>query len=326
MSSTDWRKRESRSTEKKCTFASSSVKFLGVIVTAQGTFPDPDKVEAIQAMPAPEDTAGVRRLLGLVSHIDRFLLHVSEVTAPLRALLIKNSVWNWGNAQQSAFSRLKQLLCSDLSVARYNVAYKTVVSAAASSFGLGVALLQEQPSGGRFAVDFAFRALTPTEQRYSQTEKGSFAMIWAVLRCDQCLRGLNFTVETDHLRLVDLLGGKYLELLPPMIQRMLIKLMRYQFGLQHVPGKLIATADTLSRAPCSRSSSLTVRSMEHFVDEVRQGHSSSLRYPAGGSSTAPDGGWSAPQSSASTTRDGRTGGSYPRSWSLREGDGKSDSF
>lgn len=222
-------------------------------------------------MTPPDDVAGVRRLLGLVNHIGRFLPHISDVTEPMRALLLKNAVWAWGPAQQSAFSKLKQLLSSDLCVARYHTAYRTTVSADASSFGLGTVLLQEQPSGERRAVAFASRSLTPTERRYSQTEKESLAVTWAVLRFDQYLRGLSFTVETDHLPLVLLLGGKYLDLLPPRIQRIRIKLMRYQFDLKHVPGKLLATADTLSWAPCDEHPSSTTRSIELFVSEVVKG-------------------------------------------------------
>ncbi|XP_037520526.1 uncharacterized protein LOC119397159 [Rhipicephalus sanguineus] len=82
---------------EKCSFSTtSSVKFLGVVVSAEGIPPDPDKVAAIRFMHPSEDVAGVRRLPCLVNHIGRFLPHVSEVTAPIRALLLKNSAWTWG--------------------------------------------------------------------------------------------------------------------------------------------------------------------------------------------------------------------------------------
>lgn len=238
------------------------------MVSAQGIAPDPEKVAAIQAMPAPEDVAGVRRLLGLVNHIGRFLPHVSEVTAPIRALLLKNSAWTWGHAQQSAFDRLKKLLCSDLCVARYHTAYKTTISADASSFGLGAVLLQEQPSGERRAVAFASRSLTPTERRYSQTEKEALAITWAVQRFEEYVRGLQFFLETDHQPLVALLGSIDVDLLPPRIQRFRLKLMRFQYRVLHVPGKLLATADTLSRAPLDPPLSSRVNQVELFVQEV----------------------------------------------------------
>lgn len=91
-------------------------------------------------------------------------------------------------------------------------------------------------------------------------------MTRSVLRFYQYLRGLSFTMETDHLPLDALLGGKDL-LLPPRVHWMRIKLMRYQFCIQHVPGKLLASADTLSQAPCFEQSSPTAQFIEHFVTE-----------------------------------------------------------
>lgn len=68
--------------QDKCRFGVSEVSFLGVVVSAQGIRPRPHKVEAVKAMEAPTDIAGVRRLLGIAKHRARFLPHISEVTAP----------------------------------------------------------------------------------------------------------------------------------------------------------------------------------------------------------------------------------------------------
>lgn len=46
-----------------------------------------------------------------------------------------------------------------------------------------------------------------------------------------------------------LLGSKDLNELPPRIQRLRMRLMRYRYTISHVPGKNMATADVLSRAP-----------------------------------------------------------------------------
>ncbi|XP_037515258.1 uncharacterized protein K02A2.6-like [Rhipicephalus sanguineus] len=180
-------------------------------------------------MHPPEDVAGVRRLLGLVNHIRRFLPHVSEATAPIRALLLKNSTWTWGPPQQSAFSELKKLLCSDHCVARYNTTHKTTISADASSYVLAAVLLQEQPSGERRAIAFASRSLTSTERRYVQTEKEALAASWAVQRFEEDVRGLQFLLKTDHQPLVAHLGSMDVDLLPPRVQRFRLKLMRFQY-------------------------------------------------------------------------------------------------
>nr|XP_050043744.1 uncharacterized protein K02A2.6-like [Dermacentor andersoni] len=89
--------------------------------------------------------------------------------------------------------------------------------------------------------------MTETEQRYSQTEKEALATTWAIQRFDEFVRGIPFGVESDQLPLVSLLGKMELDMLQPRIQRLRLKTMLYHFRMLHVPGKLLATADTLSR-------------------------------------------------------------------------------
>ena len=53
---------------------------------------------------------------------------------------------------------------------------------------------------------------------------------------------------TDHKPLVPLLGSKHLDNLPPRVLRFHLRVMRFSYSIQHVPGKLLYTADTMSRA------------------------------------------------------------------------------
>lgn len=69
-----------------------------------------------------------------------------------------------------------------------------------------------------------------------------------------------------------LLGAAELAMIPPRIQRLRIRQVRFQFTVLYVPGKLIATADTLSRAPIPEHDAERNRqhtdSSELFVGEV----------------------------------------------------------
>ena len=96
---------------------------------------------------------------------------------------------------------------------------------------------------------YASRSLSDTERRYAQIEKEAPAVTWTCERFSHFLVGINFHIETDHKPLVPLLGVKDLDELPPRIQRLRMRLMRYRYTVAHVPGKLMATADVLSRAP-----------------------------------------------------------------------------
>ena len=52
---------------------------MGHLITAQGLQPDPDKVKAIIGMPQPKDKEGVKRFLGIVQYLARYIPNLSKV-------------------------------------------------------------------------------------------------------------------------------------------------------------------------------------------------------------------------------------------------------
>ena len=72
---------------EKCCLRQSSVPYMGNIISDKGLQPDPEKVKAITGMPPPTDKEGVRRFLGLVQYLSRYIPNLSKVDAPLGILL-----------------------------------------------------------------------------------------------------------------------------------------------------------------------------------------------------------------------------------------------
>ena len=135
----------------------------------------------------------------------------------------------------------------------YDPNLDTVVSADASAYGLGAVLRQKQPNGVLRPVSYISRSLNHTECRYAQIEKEALAATWACERFQEYLLGKHFKLETDHKPLIPLLSSKSLDEMPIRIQRFRLRLMRFSYKIDHIPGKKICTADTLSRAPDSES-------------------------------------------------------------------------
>ena len=83
---------------------------------------------------------------------------------------------------------------------------------------------------------FASRALNEAETRYAQIEKEALVLTWALEKFSD---GKSVILETDHKPLVPILGRKSLDMLPPQVLRFRLRLMRFQYSIQHVPGKTL---------------------------------------------------------------------------------------
>ncbi|MCY3930012.1 MAG: RNase H-like domain-containing protein, partial [Acidobacteria bacterium] len=258
---------------EKCKFSQTRVRFLGHVIEAKGIHPDPDKIKAITQVKTPQTIKDIRRFLGMLNQMIKFVPNLAETTKPLRDLLSTKNQWAWGQVQEEAFNKAKTILSSAPVLALFDPNLNTVVSSDASSFGLGAVLLQTQRDGSRRPVAYISRAMTSTEQRYAQIEKEALALTWACERFSDYLIGMVFHCETDHKPLIPLLSTKNLDELPPRVQRFRMRLMRYRFTISHVPGKSLVIADTLSRAPLS---DMTLADhdfnaeVEAYVNTVRQ--------------------------------------------------------
>ena len=78
----------------------------------------------------------------------------------------------------------------------------------------------------------------PKNGTHAQIEKEALATVWACDKFASYIVGLKFHIETDHKPLVPLLGSKHLDALPPRILRFRLRLARFDYTIQHVPGKL----------------------------------------------------------------------------------------
>ena len=235
--------RNVRLNPEKLKLRQSQVLFIGHVATDQGLKVDPAKVRAVVEMPPPTDKQGVQRLLGLAQYLAKFLPHLSEITKPLRDLTQSNTLWVWEEAQQSAFTKLKEMVTRTPVLRCCNLQEEVTLQCDASQSGLGAALMQNgQP------VAYASRALTPAETRYAQIEKELLAIVFACDRFDAYVFGRDLVnVETDHKPLEPIFT-KPLAATPQRLQRMLLRLQKYNLQVRYKKGKEMLLADTLSRA------------------------------------------------------------------------------
>ena len=236
---------------EKCEFSRRRLTFLGHVIDERGVSPDPNKTSAISAMPKPTTRTELRRLMGMVNQLGKFTPNIAEISQPLRELLSSKRVWLWGPPQDEALAKLKTELTRPAVLTLYDPEASLKVSADASAYGLGAVLLQQHTHPEWKPVAYASRAMSETEQRYSQIEKEALALVWACERFSDYVVGKSVELETDHKPLVPLLSTTHLDRMPPRVLRFRLRLTRFDYTITHVPGKLLYTADALSRAPVS---------------------------------------------------------------------------
>ena len=117
---------------------------------------------------------------------------------------------------------------------------------AVGSRSLGAVLLQEH-DGNWLPVAFISRAMTSAEKNYAQIEKELLGLVFACEKFHEYVYGATVIGETDHKPLVSL-HKKNLCDLTPRLQRMMLRLRRYDLKLEFKPGKYLIVADILPRA------------------------------------------------------------------------------
>jgi hypothetical protein len=125
-------------------------------------------------MPAPQSKDDVKRFLGMMNYVEKFIPHLSELTVPLRDLLKKTSVFTWGAAEQQSFDACKQKLVTAPVLSYFRSDLPITISCDASSRGLRATIFQQGKP-----VAYASKALTPTEVSYAQIEKEALAICFA---------------------------------------------------------------------------------------------------------------------------------------------------
>ena len=161
-------------------------KLLGFVVSDKGIEVDPEKVEAIRAMPAPKTEKEVRGFLGRLNYIARFISQLTTTCDPIFRLLRKKNPGIWNTECEEAFEKIKQYLLNPPLLIppipkRPLILYLTVTETA-----MGCVLRQQDESGRKErAIYYLSKKFMECESRYTMIEKLCCALAWAAKRLRQ---------------------------------------------------------------------------------------------------------------------------------------------
>ena len=217
----------------KCQFFQAQVKYMGHILSKEGSSPVKSKLDAIRLAPRPTDVSQLRSFLGLLNYYSKFIKDFSSKMHPLYQLLSNRTEWFWSKECEIAFLWAKEVLSSEQVLVHYDPQKPLILSVDASPYGIGAVLSHLMEDDTERPVEFASRTLSSAEKNYAQIEKEGLAIIFGIKRFQLYLYGRKFTLVTDHQPLTRIFGPK--SSVPPLaaarLQRWAVLLSGYDFDI-----------------------------------------------------------------------------------------------
>ena len=190
---------------------------------------------------APKDRQELQSLLGIVNFMTTFIPNLTKKTHLMRSLLKRDVHFLWTSDMQKELDTIKNEIANAVQLTHYEPNKSAIIETDASLKGLGVVLIQDGKP-----VRFHSKALTPAEANYSNIERELLAVLFACEKLHTYTFGRKTTVHTDHKPLQNILL-KPISPAPARLQRMLLRLSKYDIQVVYVGSKSVLLADTLSR-------------------------------------------------------------------------------
>lgn len=232
-----------RFNKEKFQYKLKQVKYFGHIFSDKGMQIDPDRVTAIINMKSPNNKKELQVFLGMVNYLRKFIPHLADIASPLQLLLKKDVEWIWTEVHENVYANIKRKISKAPVLQNFDDKLPITIQCDSSKDGLGCCLLQQGKP-----VCFASRSLTPAERNFSQIEKELLSVVWSTHKYHYFIYGRKVTVLNDHKPLESLLKKHIHEVPSPRLQRLKLKLLKYDLDFKYLQGKLMFIADLLSRS------------------------------------------------------------------------------
>ncbi|CAB0013451.1 unnamed protein product [Nesidiocoris tenuis] len=234
----------------KCAFGIPSVDFLGYHISANGTVPLPDRVNALTTSGRPKTIRSLRRFLGALNYYRRFLPHAARIQIPLQKLLNtkfkkEDSTIEWTPELVKAYEGCVSGLASATMLAHPHPTSSIVLVVDASDFAIG-AVLQQARKNAFEPLAFFSKKLNETERRYSTYDRELLAIYSAVQHFRHLIEGRPVTIYSDHRPLVFAFRQNP-EKATPRQFRHLDFISQYTTDIRHISGSENVVADYFSR-------------------------------------------------------------------------------
>ena len=132
---------------KKCEFGKTKIEWLGMIIEEGRISMDLGKLRGIKEWPVPTTVKQVRGFLRFRNFYRRFIRHFSKIAKPLNDLLKKDRKFEWTEACQNSFDKLKRRFTKESVLAMPDHMRPFQIECDASKYTSGAVLTQLDLNG-----------------------------------------------------------------------------------------------------------------------------------------------------------------------------------
>jgi len=150
----------------KCTFKAKEVDYLGMIICKNQIKMDPAKLEEIRNWPTPTTVKQIWSFLGFRNFYRKFIRHYADIAWPLNDLTKKDLIWNWTDACQEAFEKLKEEFQKAPVLLMPDSTKLFIIESDASKFATGAVIWQKDMNGDYHSCGYISHSFGATQQNY----------------------------------------------------------------------------------------------------------------------------------------------------------------
>ena len=176
----------------KCAFTTSSMAYLGHVISAFSVIMDGDKVATVASWQQPASAQGLHSFLRLAGYYQRFIKNFGILVAPLTKLLHKEG-FRWTDEATMAFIVLKEALSTTPVLHLLDFSKPFVFNCDMSRTGFSAVLHQDIGPLVFYSKLFAMHHL-----KVAAYERELIRPVQVMHHWCPCLWGYQFIVQTNH--------------------------------------------------------------------------------------------------------------------------------
>lgn len=161
----------------KCAFETTSVTYLGLIVSTEGISMDPKKVACVQEWPKPRSVRDIQGFLGFANFYRRFIPEFSRLATPLTRLTKKDVKFIWNQDCEESFRKIKSAFQEGTMLAHFDPQRQTILETDASDYVTAAILSQYDDKNILRPVAFMSKKMLPAECNYEIFDKELLAIV-----------------------------------------------------------------------------------------------------------------------------------------------------